>query len=123
MLVQALPKLGGIVKWNILKVPKSVQKAGRVTWSEFLGARKLRFQLEWNEFGKFWVLSVWKDEVELVRTALQYGWDAFESFQHIPELRGLMLVPFDPGLSCTEEGITRNNLGREVQLFWVSYGA
>lgn len=119
MLVQKLPQLGGVIRWNILHIPRGVQRSGRVTWTEFIGTRRFQFRLEWNELGKFWVLSIWHNDTELVRSALQYGWDFLESFQHIPELSGIVLIPFDPGLACMEEGITRHNLGREVQLFWV----
>ncbi len=107
-------------QWSALAIPPDVWKKCPIRWEQFLGRRKFGFVLEWNEIAHHYVLAIWQGEQEIVRTALQYGWDALERFQYIDALRGIMLVPFDPALAEMEKGITRYNLGKTVLVFYLA---
>jgi len=115
-----LPTKRGLVEWNALAIPTRAGRQVPIRWEQFLGRRRYSFVLEWNELGRFYVLAIWQREHEIVRTALQYGHDALERFQHIEEIRGIMLVPFDPALAEMEAGITRDNLGKTVRVFYLA---
>lgn len=103
---------------NALSIPAVPARYGPISWNQYLGRRLFSFILEWNEYAGMFILAIRDGESELVRTALQYGWDALERFQHIPQLRGVSLVPFDPSLSGMESGVTFGNLGRTIFVFY-----
>ncbi len=117
---QYMPLSRPVLQWNALAIPKNVGDRVPLRWEQFLGRRKYGFILEWNELGGFYVLAIWYGDHEVVRTALQYGWDALDRFQYLEEVRGLMIVPFDPSLAEMENGITKKNLGKTVLLFYLA---
>lgn len=117
---QLMPTARPIVHWSALAIPADAGKRCPLRWEQFLGSRRFGFVLEWNAVGGFFVLAIWSRDSEIIRVPLQYGWDALDRFQHIEELRGIMLVPFDPSLAEMEKGITRDNLGRTVLVFYLA---
>lgn len=117
---QVMPTSRSLVQWSALAIPSDAGKRCPLRWEQFLGRRRYGFVLEWNHVGEFFVLAIWNRDSEIVRVPLQYGWDALDRFQHLEEVRGIMLVPFDPALAEMARGITRDNLGRTVLVFYLA---
>lgn len=103
-----------------LPVPEDAMKEGRLplVFTAHIHGRMLEFEIAYNDFAHFFTLRIRSDGRDLVSGALMYGVDFCKPFQHIAELRGLRLVPFDMALKHSV--ITPENFGREVRLYYYS---
>lgn len=97
-----------------------------------IGGRRLRFVLNyngWNDgtgdgpdrLGDFFTIAVWRPPASRMRDhllteKLVYARDTFKPHWHVPELRGIRLVPMD--MRMKEGRITRENFGRSVFLYY-----
>lgn len=120
MRVQELPTLKRLKRIRFLPIPEDAADKVPFRWEQQLHGMLYWFRLEWNSYGHYYVLALGNGPDEIVRTKLVYGLDALAPFQYaLPErLRGMMIVPFDPGLRYEEEGITLSNLGGKVKVYY-----
>jgi len=116
--VQAIPTRQTLMQIESLPIPDDVVIRLPFTWKQRISGRFLEFTLYYNDFGKLFTLAV-RDYMgdELCRTALAYGVDVLRMFQHIPELTGIHIVPFDAAFRYQRVGILRENLGKQVKLW------
>lgn len=108
-----------LVTMTALPVPEEITKHDLLPlrFSCFIAQRYLHFEIAYNDYGHFFTLSIANDDGQpLVSGALQYGVDFCKPFQHIRELRGMHIVPFD--IFLKHKVITPENFGREVLLYY-----
>jgi len=116
--VQAIPTRQTLMDIQALPLPGDVVLKMPYTWKQRISGQFLEFTVDYNNFGKFFTLAVrdYRGD-ELCKTALTYGVDALRMFQHIPEVTGIHIVPFDPAFRYLRVGIRTENFGNSIRLW------
>jgi len=113
-----LPNQSTIVTTTQLPVPQDVARRYPYRWQQTIARRFFIFQLDWNDYAHFWLLQIENDDEILARRKLTYGIDALHGLHWIPEFRALHIVPFDRRLKWMHIGLTLDNLGTDVSLYY-----
>ncbi len=115
-----LPTTRPLILVTRLPIPPNVGYILPLRWTQPFGpTRTLVLELDWNDFGHFFTLSFSRPNGDLLLIRpLIYGRNCLDGFWHIPELKGISIVPADPMLKGFRTGLLPSSLGIDTFLYY-----